>query len=96
MNSADLAARLKARVGQDFDGVCALAEHEAIEIADCIEALETWKAEAMEVLREFAAAARAIGSDDAVVRFYTEKGYREINYAVLEAARRLVEKEDGR
>lgn len=93
MNNADLVARLR-----DLDDrTGSPAAHEA---ADRIEALEARLAEAMEVLRPFAHALDEAG----VSRYDADK--REnirgrgpdlaITYGHLRAARRLVEKEDGR
>lgn len=73
------------------------------EAADRIEALEAWKAEAMEVLEPFAgvvlkaeAAARNMMCDHkAEVDDEREYGPLGVHWKHLRAARRLVEKEDG-
>lgn len=96
MNSADLVARLRAQAkascrreeGEDWrDDYRWLA-------ADRIEALEAWKAEAMEVLRRLASEAdwleRLFGADADDGRVVPSRMVQ------FRAARRLVEKEDGR
>lgn len=101
MNSADLVARLRATAGK---GQCGPVKSEAADHIEALEArlaeAEAWKAEAMEVLRPFAHALDEAG----VSRYDADK--REnirgrgpdlaITYGHLRAARRLVEKEDGR
>ena len=86
MNSADLVARLRAHrqaFGIHYEprevDVC-------IEAADRLEALEAWKAEAMEVLRPIAA--QVTNEPDTLIISTRHKMFR--------SARRLVEKEDGR
>lgn len=85
MNSADLVARLRAddllyNRGPDYEPIPIPASDLRKEAADRIEVLEAWKAEAMEVLRAVAEDGELFGHPD--------------KYQI--AARRLVEKEDGR
>lgn len=97
MNSADLVAQLRKAAdemrAEDQNGWPVTCD----EAADRIEALEAWKAEATEVLRPFA--------DMSLDMDTTPDGYpwrdgqhivRGISAGNLRAARRLVEKEDGR
>lgn len=82
MNSADLVAELR-DIYENW-GLGSKGPGYLREAADRIEALEAWKAEAMEVLR-------AIKD----VQFPGWEAQTAVDYC-RDAARRLVEKEDGR
>lgn len=107
MNGADLVARLKEERDRHVIGFPGPRRNvaELLDNAlDRLEALEAWKAEAMEALRLLADAADAnddAGQDDPDEdRIWIVQAYgcriADITIDELRAARRLVEKEDGR
>ncbi|MGN6146287.1 MAG: hypothetical protein ACTHOP_22160 [Mesorhizobium sp.] len=104
MNSADLVARLKEERDRHVLGypgprrdVAELLDN----ALDRLEALEAWKAEAMGVLRRFGAFAHSEYDDVPNVvgislTFDNGEELGALPFGDLRAARRLVEKEDGR